>query len=404
MKVNIISQKYYKNIPSNVMETEGIFGIEPQEDCKKQKVFSNQICFNGGVPLTKLINDYNRLIHVEKNGAINSFLQLEAQKESLDSLLRFILKDDKLSHDFFYSITDQVRSNRKFYNELVKKIPSRSDLLNFGHPLSPYYKSYEKYIDDLYLNAESVSDLLKIRPDWKEDVLLKKHRDLYHNDSFELGFVPDCIGKENFPELVQYLRLHSQFGFKMHKDIPDLKLNGNNFKIYALIDGKSDKNVFNVVAENGESFIIKIASVENKSLDEPFALGTLAKIDMYLTRNNCRNSAPIRYYSHDMNTAIYDYINHSKVPRVADVSQSGKKIPDFVDLGMRQNDTVGSNNYFKLDKTQTALKNSYDFRYGVEHEELISVDNDHATYVNILAPRIDKYHKDLPNAMLGMFF
>ena len=50
------------------------------------------------------------------------------------------------------------------------------------------------------------------------------------------------------------------------------------------------------------------------------------------------------------------------------------------------------------------MKNTFDYEYGVNHEELISVDNDHATFINILAPKISEYHKDLPNAMLGMFF
>ena len=401
---NVLSAR----IPSFKSTKEGISLSNPLEEStkeqKKQKVYASNVCFKGGPQLTKLVNDYKWFINTDKLSAIDSFLKIEGSKESLESLLRFILNDEKLSIQFFDSISEQIRSNAGFYKAMRNKLPECSEVLNTSHPLSVYFKSYSKYLDSRYENAQSVSELLKMRPDWSEQSLLQKHRELYKNDSFELGFVPDSIGRENFMPLIDYLRQHSQFGFKMHKNIPDLVTNGRTFKITALIDGKSDKNVFDVEAENGKKYIVKLANPGNRSLDDAFSLGTLAKIDTYLTRNNCRNSAPIRYYNHDTNTAIYDYINHSKVLRTHDVSNSGKKIPDFVDLGMRQNDTVGLNNYFQLDASQTALKNTYDFKYGVEHEELVSVDNDHATYMNILAPIIKKYHNDLPNAMLGMFF
>ena len=359
--------------------------------------------FKGNIPLTKLVNDYKWFINKDNLPAINSVLKIDAPKESIDSLLRFILNDDKLSIDFFNSITDQKRSNAHFYRALYNKLPSNSDILNTLHPYSPYHKAYSKYIDTRYNEAKSICELLQIRPDWKEEVLLKKHKNLTYNDSFEMGTVPKSIGKENFETLIYYLRSHSQFGFKIHKEIPDLHVNGKTFKIETFIDGKSDKNVFTVQAETGKKYVIKIAEPEKRSLDNPFALGTLAKIDTYLTRNNCRNSARIRYYNHDLNVAIYDYINHVKVPRTFDVSNSGKRIPDFIDLGMRQSDTVGTNNYFKLDGTQTCLKDSFDFEYGILHDELISVDNDHATYTNVLTPKVDKYHKELPEAMNGMF-
>lgn len=371
---------------------------------EKQKVFASNVCFKGGIPLTKLMDDYRWFVNNDKIPAINAFLKIDAPKESMEGLLRQILNNDELSFKFFDSITDQLRSNSKYCKDLSSKLPFASDILWFSHPQSPYFRAYSKYIDSRYQNAQSVSELLKIRPDWDGDVLLRKHRELYNNDNFELGFVPDSIGKENYQELINYLRSHSQFGFKMHKDIEDIVINNRHFKVSALIDGKSDKNVFMVETGNGEKFIIKIADTHKRSLNDPFSIGTLAKIDTYLTANNCRNSAPIRYYNHDTNTAVYDYINHSKVPRDRDVSSAGKKIPDFMDLGMQQNDTVGANNYFKLDESQSLMEKTFDFKYGIEHEELVSVDNDHATYSNLLAPSLPNYHKELPNAMLGMFF
>ena len=79
------------------------------------------------------------------------------------------------------------------------------------------------------------------------------------------------------------------------------------------------------------------------------------------------------------------------------------KIPDIKDLGITIYDTIGSNNYFRLDDSQRALQNSNDFTYGILHDEVISVDNDHATYDKILFPSIDKYHKAIQNE-IQMFF
>ena len=123
-----------------------------------------------------------------------------------------------------------------------------------------------------------------------------------------------------------------------------------------------------------------------------------------MTRNNCRNAAPIRYYNRNNNIAIYDYINHNKVNQIRfSISELLNKIPDIKDLGITIYDTIGSNNYFRLDDSQRALQNSNDFTYGILHDEVISVDNDHATYDKILFPSIDKYHKAIQNE-IQMFF
>ena len=226
----------------------------------------------------------------------------------------------------------------------------------------------------------------------------------YHNDDFELGIIPGCIGRDNYRTIVNYLRNFVDIGFKTKKDIADLNLNGQVYKFENFIDGKSDKNVFKITAPNGEAFILKMAAPESRGLNKPFALGTLAMIDTYLTRNNCRNSAPIRYYHHDSNTALYDFIEHNTADsKLNQLSEFIVNMPDFADLGLRQNDTVGANNYFKLEKNQKAMQNTYDFLYGVEHNELISVDNDHVTFEQPLSPRDYNYNKQLPCEM-QMFF
>ena len=183
-----------------------------------------------------------------------------------------------------------------------------------------------------------------------------------------------------------------------------MNINGRVYSFENFIDGKSDKNVFKVTTPSGEAFIIKMAQPEQRGLNKPFALGTLAMIDTYLARNNCRNSAPIRYYHHASNTAVYDFIEHNTADsKLNQLNEFIINMPDFADLGLRHNDTVGANNYFKLEKNQKAMQHTYDFQYGVDHNELVSVDNDHVTYDQPLCIVDYNFNKPLPCEM-QMFF
>jgi hypothetical protein len=140
-------------------------------------------------------------------------------------------------------------------------------------------------------------------------------------------------------------------------------------------------------------------------MDNAFALGTLAKIDGYLTSNRSRNSAPLCYYNHNENLSIYKYIEHSHIDGNSSNLETVKKhLPDFKSLGLDYNDTVGYKNFFKLnEKSIDTYSHMEGYKEAINNNEWISVDNDHVTYNNRLQPSVNGYHKSLPNAM-GMFF
>lgn len=381
-------------------------GVEtyPEQTAEtKQKVYATHLNFksNSTIPVN-IINEYKSQISKKGILPIEAFLKLNAPKETLEKLFCYILNNEETRYDFIDSITKIPRRNKHYNDDLVKKLPTDSEALNFYNTKNVYTKAYRDYITSRYNNASSVSELLKIRPDWSEDVLLKKHRELYKNDDFELGFVPKHIGEENFDSIIKYLRNFCDYGFKTSSDIKDLTINNKTFKFKKFIDGKSDKNVF-LIETPEKKYIMKIGEPADRGLNKPFAIGTCSIIDTYLTQNNCRNSAPIRYYNHNYNTAIYDFIEHKYTSKISQLSEFTENMPDFEDLGLRHNDTVGVNNYFLLDKDQYAMKNTYDFDYGVRHEEYVSVDNDHVNYTQPLNPKIQGYHIYLPNAM-QMFF
>lgn len=144
-----------------------------------------------------------------------------------------------------------------------------------------------------------------------------------------------------------------------------------------------------------------MSTPERRSLDNPFALGTLAKIDSYLTYNRSRNSAPLCYYNHEKNFSIYKYIEHIQTPDCQhDLTKVAKNMPDFYALGLTYNDTVGNKNFFLLNNESNAdLVKTVGFQEGVNRGEWVSVDNDHVTYANRMQPMLTKYHSYLPNVM-----
>lgn len=363
-----------------------------------QKVFASHINFKSGADVT-LLSKYKLLTQNAKTKPIEAFLSINAPKEDLEALGKAILKDDNMSFDFIKSITEHPRKVKLYYKQLQEKLEPTSVFFNIYYPTNEYKVAYNKYIERRVRETQSISELLQIRPDWKEDFLLKKHQELYHNNSFELGFVPDSIGANNFNSIMNHLGNYKDYGFKTRQVIPDLNVNGQTFKFQKLIDGRSDKNVFLIITPENQKFVIKTTDVEQRGLNKPFAIGTCCIIDQYLTMNNCRNSAPLRYYHHDTNTAIYDYIEHETTSKISSLRGFVDYMPDFSDLGLYHSDTVGTNNYFKLSKNQASMKHSYDFDYGVAHEELVSVDNDHVYFNLGLSPMVDEYHKYLPTGM-----
>lgn len=347
--------------------------------------------------LSSLIQDYRGVINEKRMPPIKSLVSLKISSEELEALLRYLLSDEVLSFELIHSIVDQKRSSKYFIKYFTEKLPPYSDVFTpfaFG---SPYRVAYEKYIDTRIKNATSISELLEIRPDWSESFLLAKHKELYHNENFELGVVPPELGQQNFEAIVHYLRQHMDHNrYKTWKSIPSLQLGSHKFDFYFFTDGKTDKNVFGIKGNYGESFIIKLATPENRALDKVNALGTLCKIDTYLTKNYCRNSAPIKYYNHELNASIYDFIEHKKLDKQPTLQEIELQIPDFRDLGLRYYDNLGVNNFFVLDNSQYRVRSANDFHYGVNKSEWITVDNDSVSFDNIFHPSLDRIHRPLP--------
>jgi len=358
-----------------------------------------------GRSMEKLWEEYNWYIHHDKTPAIFSFLKIKEAPEMMDKFLTEILKAGDRSKEFFSSIVYNPRAAITITDQMHRVLPPTSQIFMPFSYTSPYNQAYTRFIENKVNETHSLEDLLRIRPDWRGDVLIKKYRELKGNDNLTIGNVPKELPIEHLREIIKYLSGQMEFGLKSKKDIPSLQLDGRMYDFKYFTEGKSDKNVFGLFTPEGKKFVLKMSKPECRSLDAPFALGTLAKIDSYLTYNRSRNSAPLCYYNHEGNFSIYKYIEHVPVGAATnDLNVIAANMPDFKSLGLAYNDTVGYKNFFRLSAESNAdLAAAEGFQDGVSKGEWISVDNDHVTYNNYWQPSISQYHASLPNAM-QMFF
>ncbi len=227
------------------------------------------------------------------------------------------------------------------------------------------------------------------------------HEALKGNRNLEIGNIPKEIPSSDLTQIVDYLSKQMEYGVKNKKKIESLTIGYRKYDFAYFTEGKSDKNVFGLFTPEGKKYVLKMSTPERRSLDNPFALGTLAKIDSYLTYNRSRNSAPLCYYNHEKNFSIYKYIEHIQTPDCQhDLTKVAKNMPDFYALGLTYNDTVGNKNFFLLNNESNAdLVKTVGFQEGVNRGEWVSVDNDHVTYANRMQPMLTKYHSYLPNVM-----
>ena len=355
-----------------------------------------------GVNLAKMYDEYNWYINHDGIPAIKSFLKINAPQEEMDAFLTHILKTKDRSYELIDSITSMPRENANILKELSEKVGASSKNVMPFLPDSQYAIAYTQYIQQKYENAPNITELLKIRPDWSGDALMKKYISKTGNNELKIGNKPKQIPPEHWEQIIPYLRAQMEIGVKSRKKIENLTIGTRVYEFIYFTEGKSSKNVFGVFAPQvGKKYIVKIDSPCKRSLDDPFALGTLAKIDKYLTSNDSRNSAPLCYYDHQGNYSIYKYINHAHVnDNTKDLTVIKRHLPDFRALGLDYNDTVGYKNFFMLNESSLDTHyRMYGYQEALDKQEWISVDNDHVTYNNRLQPNVTGYHKFLPNGM-----
>ena len=261
-----------------------------------QKFFANNLATLGvsfkGTPnldeektLTDLKDEYNWYVNHDKTRPLDAFLKIKTSKEKMNLLFRNILEDDNLRFQLIDHIAGRARESKANYKKLQLLLGENSDNLHFFSKGNPYVQAFEKYMDKKYNNAHSIEYLLKFRPDWREDALLNKYEQLTGSRSLKFGNIPDEFKEGRFEIIYDYLKQFQQSGFKMRTNIPPLTIGNRTYNFEYFTEGKTDKNVFGVYTPD-KKYVFKMAPPERRNLNEPFALGTLALSDGYLTLNN----------------------------------------------------------------------------------------------------------------------
>ena len=352
--------------------------------------------------LEDLRKEYDWYVNIDKTSPIDAFLKIKTSKKSMNELFINILKDKNASYYLIDSIAGRARDSIKNRNTLKELLGENSPNLYFFMPDNPYKAAFENYMDKKYENARCMESLLKLRPDWKEDVLIKKYEALHGDKNLKIGNLPEEFKNGVFEQIRNHLLSYCQYqGAKYNIIIPPLKIGNRTYNFEYFTQGKTDKNVFGVYTPE-KKYVFKMADINKRSLNNPYSLGALALIDSYLTLNNCRNIAPLYFYDHNLNTCIYKYQEHNTVhQKLNSTNEVNYYMPDFKALGMCYNDTIGNDNYFLSDIECENFPQSMSLHQ--QQKELISVDNDHVTFNSPFMLLLDKYNEPLPNAMQTAF-
>lgn len=351
-----------------------------------------------------LNDEYNWYVNNDKTRPLDAFLKIKTNKEKMNELFCEILNDETRSYKLIDDIAGRAREAKKNYETLQSLLGKSSENLLFFLPQNPYSKAFEAYMDERVKNAKSVDELIKLRPDWRESVLVDKYKELTGSENLKIGKIPEDFSNGEFEQICDYLKNYNQFSnFKRETHIPSLTIGNKTFDFEYFTQGKTDKNVYGVYVGD-KKYVFKMANENSKSLNNPYSLGVLALIDGYLTQNKCRNIAPLFYYDHDRNTSIYQYQTHNAVHKKLDNPIIiNHFMPDFQALGMCYNDTIGNDNYFLSDQCCVDDYRQHGYFQDVPEKELISVDNDHVTFSSSFMLPVSKYNVMLPNEMQHAF-
>ena len=302
-------------------------------------------------------------------------------------------------------IESVTKDPRKLNSNLVKTQKELGSKFNSWH--KNYVKAYTDYTKRLYNNSNNtVEDLIKFRPDWLPELLIRKYKAINGNDKeLILGKAPDSfINNETFSKLsarindiivsqiADELKNIDKDNIQAHKKelkIGSINIEGKIFEVKHLLAGRLPKCTFIISNEEGKKYILKTAPESSIDKFNDFdGLGLQAIIDYYLTANDCNNSAKLYIYDSKTNSAIYEYVECDKnykdvTKKVRRMNEQGIRadfreyIPDVYNLSIKYNDLGGSDNLLK------------------SNNKYILIDSGESTYDNLLMPEIDGYHREI---------
>lgn len=337
--------------------------------------------------------------------------KIEKQKSLL--LLKFTGRKDNFPPEAFHSLNEALSAyNQACVVKQGQKLPDANICLIerlMQHPrlikvrqeeyentrkyqgfiewlIGPYKEAHELYTKKLYREAQSLEELIKVRPDWAPDKIVAKYQSLHGLDPVKLGKIPKTMGsKKCFNMIAGHLYKYATENAYSDEpfEIPPLRAGNRTYTFKPVTKGRTAKLPVITTDDRGRKYMIKIdpSGIEgplNFQLADSVALQ--AVIDYYLTANNCDNAAKLLYFDEQYNTALYEYVDgeSNSLDFSTENSTLDTIIPDFYKLGMTFTDTIGEDNIL-----WRGNKN-------------IIVDTGYSYFECALRPTVAQYHWKLP--------
>ena len=303
---------------------------------------------------------------------------MNAEPQKVANLMTFFLNSEKHRDAFIEDLIKEPAKSKEVVSILVNKLGGQENFLRWYLGKDGYVKSYDRYLKDKVENATSISELVKLQPNWgywalerkycslqgytSKESQDKKMRDMEAN--FTFGTLPAGFGdSSDFRKLISQLKSADWMcneSFYVYDDYYHVEqLEGGDL---------SSKNIYKVT-KNGKPYIIKMdrfypeekvysSNAYNKRnmregrLLRGDSVYLDACIDYYLQQNGCESNAKLLYYDFQNNASLYEYVDaeeikSSKTLDMVGQVEANKLFKDINDLGVYLNDIGLSFNCYR---------------------------------------------------------
>ena len=329
------------------------------------------------------------------------YKKFETSGKNIVNFIRQSMEDSGKIKEFLFAITSDEAASKEFIKEIVAnprdslhitkmlkdKIGGIKNLTECLQDDGGYFSAYKKYANDLFENAKSPDDLLKVSPNWHLFALQRRF-----GKDIRFGYIPEDFkfvdDFKNFANWLAYLPLE-------RGKVSKLEYNRQNLLIEPLSFGESSKIPLKIQMANwndepiSKPYVIKVQSRwfrhdDNSSakIAEAYRSDSVfvdAQIDRYLNLNDCKNANKLYFYDYGAEMAIYDLEDGTAPDFMYNgIRYVNKRLQDLNDLGVYYNDATPSNFIEKDGK-------------------LTVIDIGESSFIDPLRPGIPHLHFELPN-------
>lgn len=310
-------------------------------------------------------------------GSDNLLKDIQTKEELVETL-----KDKEKSFDFFNKILSDPRNSKKITRELRSIAGGIDAFTKLYYAKDGYKDAYSNYAKNIYENAKTPDDLLKLSPNWTCWAIKEKF-----GKDYTIGEVPEEIGsQEEYRELVQSIL----------KDKPE--------DIKELGGGLSGKRAF-LLTYGDKKYVLKVqndyliySDALKKALEEdpwledsffenykdnesmkPDSCFLNATMDRYLNLHGCKNAPTMCFYDSKTSSVLYEFTEGDEYEGELNLLNINDTLKDLTGLGIIYNDVCYDNLRVQKDNS------------------IKIIDSGNSGFIDILKPTVIGLQFELPD-------